>query len=201
MRIPLVLVLILAAPAWAGEYNKTISVGDAAPSWVELPGTDGKEHAIDDLKKYDVVVVAFTCSSCPVAEQYEGRLKAFAEKYAGEKSRVTLVAVNVNTVPEDRLPAMRKRAEKAKFKFAYLFDASQELGKKFGAQYTPEFFVLDRDRKVRYMGAFDDNSDASKVEKKYVEDAVAALLAKKAPEPAETLARGCRVRYNRSRDE
>jgi peroxiredoxin len=69
----------------AGEINKVLSPGDAAPAFADLAGTDGKKHALADWKESPVVVVVFTCNSCPVANDYEGRVKAFAEKYAAGK--------------------------------------------------------------------------------------------------------------------
>ena len=61
----------------------------------------------------------------------------------------------MNTGKDDALPAMTARAEKRKFNFTYLYDPSQEIARKYGALFTPEFFVLDKDRKVVYTGAMD----------------------------------------------
>ena len=148
--VTLALVLTLPALTLAGEFNKKLSPGDAAPAWQNLPGTDGQKHALADLKDKPVVVVVFTCISCPVAEDYEERILAFAKKYA---EKVAVVAVNVNTVPEDRLDKMTARAQEKKYPFPYLYDESQKIAKDYGATYTPEFFVLDGERKVAYLGA------------------------------------------------
>ncbi len=192
------LVLLLAAGfASAGEFNKTLSLGDAAPAWKDLDGTDGKKHSLTDLKDKDVVVVVFTCNSCPVAVDYEDRTIAFAKTHAGEGSKVAVVAINVNTIKEDSLPEMKKRAEKKKLPYAYLLDPTQEIGKKYGAAYTPEFFVLNKDRKVVYMGSLDDKSKADEAKVNYLEPAVKAALEGKSVEKGETLARGCRIRYSR----
>lgn len=196
----LMLLMMLALPASAGEFNKVLKVGDPAPEWKDLPGTDGKNHSLADLKAKDAVVVVFTCNSCPFAVDYEDRIVSFARKHAGENSKVALVAINVNTIKEDSLPEMKKRAEKKKFPFDYLFDETQQIAKLYGANYTPEFFVLGKDRKVVYMGAFDDTSRAADVKVHYVEDALLAALAGKAAPKAETLARGCKIRFNRPKD-
>ncbi|HVK17068.1 MAG TPA: thioredoxin family protein [Fimbriiglobus sp.] len=194
----LTLAVLLAPTALAGEFNKVLSPGDAAPAWAGLEGTDGKKHALADLKGKDVVVVVFTCNSCPVAVGYEDRIIAFAKAHAAADSKVAVVAINVNTIKEDQLPEMTKRAEKKKFPFAYLYDPTQEIAKKFGANYTPEFFVLNRDRKVVYMGSMDDKSPPTAAKVSHLEDAVKAALAGKAPPTGETLARGCRIRFNRA---
>ncbi len=156
----------------AGEYNPVLNIGDEAPAWKDLPGVDGKTHSLADLKKKPVVVVVFTCNSCPYAQDYEDRINAFAKKHAGEDGRVAVVAINVNHVPADSLAKMQARAKEKGFVFPYLYDDSQEIAKAYGATRTPEFFVLDAERKIVYMGAMDDNSNAEKVTKQYLEPAV-----------------------------
>jgi peroxiredoxin len=193
------IVAIVAAPAWAGKYNGVLNIGDAGPAWEQLEGVDGKRHSLADLAAKDVVVVVFTCNSCPVAADYEDRILAFSKKFAGPQGKVGLVAINVNKVPEDRLPKMRERAEAKGFDFPYLYDETQQIGRAYGAAFTPEFFVLDRDRKVVYMGGMDDSSNVEMVKLSYLEPAVEAALAGKQPETTEAPAIGCRVRYDRKR--
>ncbi|QDT30579.1 Thiol-disulfide oxidoreductase ResA [Gimesia panareensis] len=190
---------IITAPLQAGKYNPVLDVGDQAPTWEKLPATDGKSYASDSFKDKDVLVVAFTCNSCPYAVDYEERLNQLAQKYKGKDSKVAVIAVNVNLIPADSLEKMKERAEKQGFEFPYLFDKSQQIGQAFGATRTPEFFVLNKDRKVVYMGAMDDSTDASKVKQNYVEQAIAAALKGKQPETSETIAIGCNVRYKRIR--
>lgn len=192
-------VLLFAGVGHAGEYNEVLSIGDAAPVWADLPGTDGKLHGLAELNDREVVVVIFTCVSCPTAVDYEGRIQTLAERYAGGDSRVAVVPVCVNRVAEDKLDSLADRVKAKKFAFHYLYDESQKVAKDFGAIFTPEFYVFDRDRKLVYMGAMDDKTDAAKVERRYVEEAIAAALAGKQPEVTETIARGCRVRYSRER--
>jgi peroxiredoxin len=181
----------------AGEFNRKLSVGDPAPAWAGLPGVDGKSHALTDLRDKRAVVLAFTCNSCPVAVGYEDRIIAFAKKYAGPDAPVALVAVNVNTVEEDRLPKMKERAREKGFTFPYLYDETQQIARDYGATTTPEFFVLDKDRKVAYMGAMDDASPPAAAGKHFLEDAVKAVLAGGKPAVAETFPRGCLIRYAR----
>lgn len=183
----------------AGEFNPVLDVGDKAPVWKKLPGVDGKEYSLDDFKKKDILVVFFTCNSCPYAVDYEDRVVAFARKHAKKDSKVGLVAINVNLVKEDLMPEMKKKAKEKGFTFPYLFDESQQIAKDFGAGFTPEFFVLNKDRKVVYMGAFDDSPNSDKVKKKHVDLAVEAALGGKSPEVKETVPIGCRIRIERRR--
>ena len=197
MRLAVCLALLPAA-CLAGEFNKKLNIGDPAPVWKDLPGTDGKKHALADLAGSELVVVVFTCNSCACSVEYEDRIIAFAEKF---KSKAAVVAINVNTIPEDRLDAMTKRAKKKKFPFAYLYDPSQQIAKKYGANYTPEFFVLDRDRKVVYLGSMDDKGPPAAATVSHLEAAVKAALAGEKAPTGETLARGCRIRFHRANPE
>lgn len=196
MRTVLMVCLFPALVA-AGQFNKVLSIGDSAPAWSELPGTDGKKHSLAEVKDKDFVVVVFTCNSCACSEEYEDRIIAFTKKYA---ERVAVVAINVNTIPEDKLDAMKKKAEKKKFPFVYLYDETQKIARAYGAIWTPEFFILNKERKIAYMGALDDKTKEADVKDKYLEKAIDSLLKGEAPATKETTARGCLIRYKRERD-
>ena len=202
LALPLVGWLSLSTAAGPGKYNKELAPGDEAPAWENLEGTDGKKHSLDDFPTKDVVVVVFTCNSCPVAENYEPRIIAFAKEHAGPDSKVGLVAINVNTGKADALPAMKERAAKKKFSFPYLYDPSQEIARKYGAKYTPEFFVLDRDRKIVYTGAMDDKAPPREATVHHLVAAVEATLEGKPAPAAETsAAAGCSIKFNPKRDD
>lgn len=186
-----------SAFAW-GKYNEKLSIGDKAPSFAKLPGVDGKTYSSADFAKAKVLVVVFTCNSCPYAVDYEDRLVAFDGKYR-EGGDVALVAINCNLIEADSLENMKARAEEKGFRFPYLFDQSQNVAREYGALRTPECFVLDQDRKLVYQGAFDDNTNAGEVKQHYVASAVEAALAKQLAEVAETPPIGCLIRFKRTR--
>ena len=116
----------------AGEYNEVLSIGDAAPEWKALKGVDDKEHSLTDLKDKPVVVLVFTCNTCPVAADYEDRVAKFAQDHA---DKVAVVAINSNAVPDDRLDKMKERAQQKKFPFPYLSDDKQVTAKAYGAAF------------------------------------------------------------------
>ncbi|QDS92536.1 thiol-disulfide oxidoreductase [Roseimaritima multifibrata] len=190
-------VLACAALASGGQFNRILDIGDPAPEWSALPGTDGKTHDAKSLAGAPVVVVVFTCNSCPYAVDAEERIVQLHADYAAKN--VAVVAINVNLVEEDRLPAMKEKVEANGWKFPYLFDESQQIAKEFGAKYTPEVYVLDRERKVAYMGSMDDSPDGKNVTKTYVRDAIDAVLEGRDVATAETVPVGCRIRMSRRR--
>jgi peroxiredoxin len=191
--------LLIDPAASGGTYNKQLSIGDTAPAWSELVGTDEQKHSLADFADKDVLVICFTCNTCPYAVDYEDRLIQLAKKFAAEGGKCGLIAINANKIKDDLLPAMQERAKSKGFNFPYLHDETQQVAKSYGATFTPEFVVLNKDRKVIYLGAMDDSPDGKKITKRYVEEAVAAALAGRKAEISETPAVGCAVRYVRER--
>lgn len=185
----LTLALVLTSTGPAGTYNKKVSIGDTAPAFTNLEGVDGKKHSLSDYKK-EVVVLVITCNHCEVAIDYEDRIIKFTKQY-GDK--VDVVAINVNNVAEDKLPKMVARAKEKGFNFPYLHDPSQKIGRALGALVTPEFFVLNKERKIVYMGAMDD--DQEKPTRHYLNAAVEATLKGAKVEKAETRPFGCGLVY------
>jgi thiol-disulfide isomerase/thioredoxin len=190
---------LLAAPSFAADVavpaqdSKKFSVGDPAPEWKDLIGVDDQKHSFSELKDAKAVVVVFTCNHCPVAQAYEDRMIELAANY--KDKGVELVAINVNNMEDDKLPAMKTRAEEKDYKFNYLYDPSQEIGRAFGATVTPHAFLFDGQRKLAYVGSIDDNMEAEKVEKHYLQDAIDAVLAGTKPEIDSTKPAGCGIQY------
>ncbi len=183
----------------AGQFNSDRSIGDPATPWIDLTGCDDKPHSLKDLDNREVIVLVFTCNSCPYAVDYEERINRLAMKYQTTDSQVAVVAINVNRIEADLLPAMKERARDRDFKFPYLYDETQEIAKSYGAGRTPEFFVIDQKRQIVYMGAMDDSTKEAGVKRHYVEEAIEATLAGKAVSVPETPPVGCAIRFARDR--
>lgn len=181
---------VVAAPK--PKFNKVVSIGDPAPEWADLPGIDGKRHSLADYREAQAVVVVFTCNHCPVAKMYEDRLLEFSRKY---KNKVQVLAICVSHNDADSLDKMKTRAVEKGFPFPYLYDETQKTARNLGATVTPHFFLLDSQRRIAYMGAFDDSREPEDVEKHYLVDAVDSVLACEEPRIKESLQRGCAIDY------
>jgi thiol-disulfide isomerase/thioredoxin len=190
---------LIASPAFAGKFNKVVSVGEKAPTFSGIPAAIGDQDAsltLSDIKE-DVVVLVFLANHCPVVQAYDDRIVDFANDYKGKN--VKLVAVAVQDNDQDRLPAIKTKLKSQGSPYVYGYDESQAIGRAYGATNTPQFFVLDKTRTIRYMGTLDDNQTESKVKKTYLRDAVDAVLAGKTPEIEETRPQGCGVVYKRAK--
>jgi len=188
-----VLVCAVSTELVAAKFNRVMDIGKPAPVWKNLRGVDGKMHNLDELNKAKAVVVIFTCNHCPVAQAYEQRLIKLANER--RKQGVAFVAISVSDYKADNLEAMKKRATELKLPFAYLHDPTQQIGRKYGALWTPSVFLLDAKRRVIYMGGVDDSMYPEKVDRRFLKDAIDAVLAGKPVEIEETKPTGCPIDY------
>jgi peroxiredoxin len=186
----------------AGKYNSVINIGMKAPAFNNLPATDGKSYSMSDFKE-DVLVVVFLANHCPWVRGGERDLIQTVNDFKGKNVR--FIAIGVNLRNEDVLPAMKERAVKAGYNFLYLHDPSQEIGRQFGATHTPEYFVLNKERRIVYTGLLT-NSPAvmegsspryvnGEPKDFYVRDAINDALAGRSVAVTETRAQGCTVEY------
>jgi peroxiredoxin len=169
----------------AGQIGQTIAPFSAA-------GVDSTTYHSADHKE-PVLVVAFLGVECPLANLYAPSLAALAKHYHGKS--VGVIAVNSNA--QDTLEEARAQARTNGLTFPVLKDAGNAVADQFGAERTPEIFVLDAQRTVRYRGMLDDQfgyrERRSKPTKTYVIDAVDALLKSEAVSLAQTPVQGCHI--------
>ena len=172
-----------------------LKVGDTAPDF-RLKNVDGNMVSLKDFKKANGFIVTFTCNTCPYAVLYEDRIIALHKKMEPKGFPVIAIQPNDPDIQSgDSFSKMQERAREKNFPFPYLLDEGQKVYPQYGATRTPHFFILDKNLKVQYIGALDDNpQDASAVTKRYVEDAVAAIEKGKTPEVTSTKAIGCGIK-------
>ena len=173
-------------------------IGDVATDF-SLPNIDGEMVSLADFEGAKGFIVIFTCNTCPYSVAYEDRIIALDKVYKSKGYPV--IAINPNdpaAIDGDDLEDMKVRATEKGFTFPYLQDVGQQIYPQYGATKTPHVFVLQKEGEnniVRYIGAIDDSSrNPKKVKKRYVEQAVDALLAGKSPSTTKTKAIGCSIK-------
>ena len=194
--IYLLLTALLLSP---GVTLAQYEVGDKARDF-SLKNVDGKMVSMHGGPAHKGYVVVFFSNQCPFAQAYEQRLIALHRRYA--PLGYPVVAINANdgvAQPEDSYPATQQRAADRAYPFPYLTDDTQQVARAFGAQRTPQLFVVKRygsDYRVEYVGGVDDSpNDAGKVQQRYVEDALNALLAGQSVARSKTKPIGCAIRW------
>ena len=164
-----------------------------------LPATDGRTVSPDQYADTPVLGVVFWCNHCPYVKAWEDRMIALQREYA--RRGVQFILINSNdpvAYLDDSPEAMKARAREKGYPFPYLFDESQQVARQFGATRTPEIFLFDRGRTLRYHGAPDDNyEDPNAVTAFFLRDALEALLASRDPATATTPPKGCTIKWRK----
>jgi len=142
------LCLAMAQPANANDSNS--SLGREIEDFT-LSDFYGKEHSLSDYKNKQAIVVYFMGVECPLAKLYAPRVERIAKELAPRG--VALLAVNSNR--QDSITEINAFAQRHAVTFPILKDVRNKIADRFGAMRTPEVFVLDKDRVVRYQGRVD----------------------------------------------
>ncbi|TVQ22951.1 MAG: thioredoxin family protein [Leptolyngbya sp. DLM2.Bin15] len=154
-------------------------IGDYAPDF-ELRGVDRQVHHLSDyLQQFRAVGVVTLSNHCLYVRTYLNCLKQLQTQF--QPAGFTLIGINGNDdrrYPEDGFGNMISFADDQQLNFPYLRDATQDVLRSFGAEYTPEAFLVDAQGKLCYRGAIDDaNHQLNQAVHHYFEDAIAQLLA------------------------
>jgi peroxiredoxin len=192
------IVLLINAANAGGPYKP----GDIADDF-KLKNVSGSEISLSGIENAKGFIVVFMCNTCPVVKAYEDRIIDLNKKFSEKGYPVVAINSNDKTIsPGDSYEEMQKTAKNNKYAFQYLYDESQEVTRRFGATNTPHVYVLSKKEgkmKVEYVGAIDNNSeDGSNPDKKYVEDAVNALITGGQVQVSQTKAVGCSVKWKKT---
>lgn len=192
----IILIALVALLCAGAPIKEGYEVGDTAVDF-KLKNVDGKMVSLADYKNAKGFILIFDCNTCPYSKAYNERIIALNKKYSA--AGYPVLAINPNDPSKssgDSFDEMVKLAKKKGYDFPYLADESQSVAKSFGATNTPHAFVLTKELKIAYIGAIDDNArKAEGVTKKYVEEAVDALIAGKAVSTTKTKAIGCGIKW------
>jgi peroxiredoxin len=206
----LALVAIVVSSVLAADPPgfKTLAIGDAAPDF-KLPGVDGEDYTLADFAKAKLLAIIFTCNHCPTAQAYEDRIIQLQADYRDKG--VALVAISPNdpqavrldelgyTEFSDSFDEMKQRAKDRNFQFPYLYDGeTQQTSLAYGVLATPQVYLFDQGRKLRYVGRIDD-SDVKTVTSHDARNAIEALLTGKPVPVAQTRTFGCSTKWSDKR--
>lgn len=170
------------------------ALGDQLPDF-ELPDVYGRSHSLPSARP---AVVVFTANLCPHARAWHPAIVDVAKEYAARG--LAVFAVNSNDprlIPEDAPDSMRRRHETEDWgPVPYLVDADQELARRFGAESTPDVFLLDADRTLVFRSPPDDDYENPSVPGGWLRDAVEAVLDGRRPPERPSTSVGCPIKWS-----
>lgn len=190
--------LLLPTTSLFAQSSNGYALGDAVENFT-VKSTDNRSISLADYRSQKGLIVVFSSNHCPFSHVYEERIQALNQQFAAQGYPVLAIMPNDPGVyEEDSFVNMQRRAKEQNYSYPYAIDETQQTTRRFGASRTPQAFVLKQNSGqfiVEYMGAIDDNpQDCDSVKRKYLEEAVASLLAGRPVATPITKAIGCAVK-------
>jgi peroxiredoxin len=189
------LLALASVVVWATKDSDTpaptaaLAVGAAAPDFA-LPDADGRQHTLASLKGKAGTLILFVATRCPVSNAYNARMQKLAEDYRARGVNV----VGINSNYSEPAAEVKQHAADHGLNFTILKDAGNAVADRFGAQVTPEAFLLDASGKLVYHGRIDNSKSGDSVTSSELRDAAEAMLAGKPVERPEVKAFGCSIK-------
>jgi peroxiredoxin len=181
----------------ATNSTMDLELGTTAPHF-SLPDVDGKTVCIDDFWESKALLVMFICSHCPYVRHLRGGIAALAREYQPRGLAVVAIASNdLEQYPQDGPEGMRQERDEAGYTFPYLLDETQSVAKAYRAACTPDFFLLDEQRRLVYRGQFDESrpSNDVPVTGRDLRAAIDAVLEGRAPSTDQRPSMGCNIKW------
>jgi peroxiredoxin len=194
--------IAVAGIGMAGVAHATglgrVDVGTQAPQFT-AKGADGKQHSLHDYAG-KLVVLEWTNPVCPfTAIKYKSGAMQALQRYAASRQ---IVWLSIDTAAPDKAGYLTPSAARARIAqthatvTAFLFDVDGNIARSYGAKTTPSFFVVNRDGKLAYEGAMDEQVFADQAAgSEYVRSALDDLVAGRRVQKTETQPQGCAVEY------
>lgn len=181
--------LALACASTARAAGKALEIGAAAPDFT-LTDQNGTQHALSKHKG-KIVVLEFCSQECPVSNGVDPSWVDLTKKY-GEKG---VVFLGINSHDGTTPAQIKDHVAKAGIPFPIVKDVDNKYADAVGASKTPEIYVLDKDGKLAYHGAFDNRKELSqKGDTNYVANAIDNLLAGQPVKTPTVQATGCGIK-------
>ena len=163
---------------------------------VKMKDISGKEISLKEAKKSNGLMVMFSCNTCPYVIKNQQRTVDISQ-YAIDNN-IGVVLINSNEAMrsgDDSYEAMKVYAKNQGYKWHYVVDQSSAIADAFGANRTPETYLFNKEGKLVYHGAIDDNpSDESAVGRKHLKEAINEMVNSKDISVKTSRSVGCTIK-------
>lgn len=159
MKTYFILILVAFTAFSFARLNQELPIGSALPnSSKKMPTAEGKEYSFEDVKQKNGLLVIFSCNTCPWVINNQQVAKEIANYALSKKIGVIVLNSNESQRNGDDAPdAMKQYALDQGYTYPYVMDHQSNMADLFGAKVTPECFLFDKNDKLVYHGAINDN--------------------------------------------
>ena len=199
-KITVISVMLMVFAGCLLAFTVTINVlpiGSYLPkAEVKMKDINGSQVTMKEAQKKNGLLVMFSCNTCPVVIKNQQRTKAIG-KYALQND-IGVILLNSNEAQrndEDSFEAMQTYSKKQDYEWYYVVDKDNIVADEFDATRTPECFLFNKDLKLVYHGAIDDNpNDEMAVSRHHLKEAINELLDGKEISVKESRSIGCSIK-------
>ncbi|CAN5210001.1 hypothetical protein BH09BAC2_BH09BAC2_09240 [soil metagenome] len=164
--------IIISAFRFTGDslpIGSTLPLGD-----VKMKNINNALVSMHDAKKQNGLLVIFSCNTCPYVIKNQERMKAICN-YALQQ-QIGVIVLNSNEAQrndDDSFDAMKTYATQQSYSWFYTVDVNSTIADTFGAKRTPECFLFNKQLKLTYHGAIDDNpTEPDNVTRQHLREAI-----------------------------
>jgi hypothetical protein len=194
---PLLFFALLMPVLLAFATFKKIPIGSEIPMGdVAIKDVGGNEITLNNMIKVNGLLVMFSSNTCPFVKRNEQRIAAIGDFLY--KNQIGFVMVNSSEGQrkgDESYFAMQKHAREKSWNWYYALDENSVIANAFGAERTPECYLFDKDGKLIYHGAINDNpGNSAAVTREHLIIAIEEMLFGKDVSVKETRSVGCRIK-------
>ncbi len=180
--------------------SNMLPIGTIAPDFSLVDTISDKTLSVNELFSDKATIVMFICNHCPYVIHVKDELVRLANDY--QPRGVKLVAISSNDIekyPQDGPEAMKVFAKESGFTFPYLYDETQDVARAYDAACTPDFYIFDGEKKLRYRGRLDESrprvENPKPVTGKDLREALNAILANQMISEIQFPSMGCNIKW------
>ena len=187
------LIVTLAAVVGSGRNGGDLPAPPAIGAMIDdfkLPDADGAQHTLNSLKGKNGAVIIFIATRCPVSNGYNDRMEKLAQDY--QSKGINVIGINSNST--EPASEVKSHAAEKHLTFAILKDDGNKIADRFGANHTPEAYVIDASGKLVYHGRINNSQNTANITSNDLRDALDATLAGKPIQKTTSVAFGCSIK-------
>lgn len=182
----------------ARTESKLVELGSEAMEFALYEPAESEYLTLTSQKSDKATLIIFMCNHCPYVLHIADALSSFAKEYIPKG--LSIIGINSNdyeNYPDDSPENMKKFINQYDIIFPYLIDETQEVASAYNAQCTPEFFLYDKNLKLKYHGQFDDARPGNgiPITGNDLRKAVDSIFDGQTPDTNQTVCVGCGIKW------
>ena len=183
------LIIILTTTSYAADDTNGYNIGDIVEDFT-IYNFDGGIYTLSN-NEGPATVIMFWSTQCPFVQPYTQRISNLSNEFNNQG--IVFWAVNSNNTED--VDEVKSHAQEKGYPFPMLKDLNNVVADQFGAERTPEIFLINNSNmKLLYHGRIDNDKNKDKVTSEDLRNALNEFLAGQDITVTDTKAFGCTIK-------